>query len=289
MTEKDLLSWNGRSGIFLSLLPVILVLVVLAELIGIIKIPLGPGTVVLLPMLFAVIMGILITPDILGKRIKVLKKVVNNETIELAGVGVMIALLPLGVKYGTLVGPNIVKVLEAGPALILQELGNLFTPLIALPLALVLGLRREAVGGTVSICREPTLGVIGERYGMSSAEGNGVLGTYMVGTVFGTIFFGFLGSLAVNTGLHPYALAMACGVGSGSMMAAGSAALAETVSAGMKDTVLAYAATSNMLTGITGIYSVIFIALPFTNWYYKKLAPKFEKKTAVLVEEGEGA
>lgn len=277
MTEKDTLSWKGRSGIYFSLLPIILVLVVIAELIGIVKISLGPGTVVLLPMLYAVILGILITPDILGKRIKALKKVVNDDTIELAGVGVMIALLPLGVKYGTLVGPNIVKVLEAGPALILQELGNLFTPFIALPLALALGLKREAVGATVSICREPTLGVIGERYGMSSAEGNGVLGTYMVGTVFGTIFFGFLGSLAVNTGIHPYALAMACGVGSGSMMAAGSAALAETVSAGMKDTVLAYAATSNMLTGITGIYSVIFLALPFTNWYYKRLAPKLNK------------
>jgi hypothetical protein len=283
MTEKETLSWNGRSKVFLRLLPVVLVLVIIAELIGIIKFSLGPGTVVLLPMLFAVIMGILLTPPVLGKRIAALKKLIDDDVIELAGVGVMIALLPLGVKYGTLVGPNIQKVLAAGGALIFQELGNLFTPLIALPLALAIGLRREAVGGTVSICREPTLGVIGERYGMSSPEGNGVLGTYMVGTVFGTIFFGFLGSLAVNTGIHPYALAMACGVGSGSMMAAGSAALAETVDPAIKDTVLAYAATSNMLTGITGIYSVIFLALPFTNWYYKRLAPKFDKK--IVAEE----
>ncbi len=288
MTEKETLSWKGRSGVFLPLLAVVIVLVIISELIGIIKISLGPGTVVLLPMLFAVIMGMLITPAILGKRISALKKLVNDDTMELAGVGVMIALIPLGVRYGTLVGPNIVKVLEAGPALILQELGNLLTPVIAIPLALLLGLKREAVGAAVSICREPTLGVIGEKYGMDSPEGNGVLGTYMVGTVFGTIFFGFLGSLAINTGLHPYALAMATGVGSGSMMAAGSAALAATVPAAIKDTVLAYAATSNMLTGITGIYSVIFIALPFTNWYYKKIAPKFEKKgTPVEVQGGE--
>lgn len=277
MTEKETLSWKGRSGVFWPLLAVVLVLVIVSELIGIIKISLGPGTVVLLPMLFAVIMGMLITPSILGKRIAVLRKLINDDTMELAGVGVMIALIPLGVRYGTLVGPNIMKVLEAGPALILQELGNLFTPLLAIPLALILGLKREAVGAAVSICREPTLGVIGEKYGMDSPEGNGVLGTYMVGTVFGTIFFGFLGSLAINTGLHPYALAMATGVGSGSMMAAGSAALAATVPEAIKDTVLAYAATSNMLTGITGIYSVIFIALPFTNWYYNRIAPKFEK------------
>jgi len=288
MTEKETLSWKGRSGVFWPLLAVVLVLVIISELIGIIKISLGPGTVVLLPMLFAVIMGMLITPAILGKRIAVLRKLINDDTMELAGVGVMIALIPLGVRYGTLVGPNIMKVLEAGPALILQELGNLLTPILAIPLALLLGLKREAVGAAVSICREPTLGVIGEKYGMDSPEGNGVLGTYMVGTVFGTIFFGFLGSLAINTGLHPYALAMATGVGSGSMMAAGSAALAATVPAAIKDTVLAYAATSNMLTGITGIYSVIFIALPFTNWYYKRIAPKFEKKgIPAEVQEGE--
>ncbi len=91
------------------------------------------------------------------------------------------------------------KVLVAGPALILQELGNLFPPLIALPIALMLGLRREAIGASISICREPTQGVIGEHYRMSSPEGNGVLGTYIVGTVFSTIFFGFLGSLAILT------------------------------------------------------------------------------------------
>ncbi len=278
MTEKEVLSWKGRFKVFISLLSVITILVIVSELIGTVKITLGPGTIVLLPMLFAVILGMLLTPSLLGRKIAFLNKFINDDTIELAGVGVMIALLPLGVRYGTLVGPNIVKVLEAGPALILQELGNLFTPLIALPLALMLGLRREAVGATVSICREPTLGLIGEKYGMNSPEGNGVLGTYMMGTVFGTIFFGFLGSLAVNTGLHPYALAMATGVGSGSMMAAGSAALAETVSSEMRDTVLAYAATSNMLTGITGIYSVLFLALPFTNWYYNRLEPLFGRK-----------
>ncbi|MCF7942590.1 MAG: DUF3100 domain-containing protein [Spirochaetia bacterium] len=285
MTEKEILTWSGRSSKFLKVLGVVLAIVVVSELIGMVKFAVGPGTVVLLPMLYAVIIGMLITPDVLGKKISALKKLIGNDEIEIAGVGVMIALLPLGVRYGTLVGPNIVKVLEAGPALILQELGNLFTPLLALPIALMLGLRREAVGATVSICREPTLGVIGERYGMSSPEGNGVLGTYIVGTVFGTIFFGFLGSLAILTGLHPYALAMACGVGSGSMMTAGAAALAETVPAAMKDTVLAYAATSNMLTGITGIYSVIFLAVPFTNWYYRRLAPRFEAKDLKIAEQ----
>jgi hypothetical protein len=28
-----------------------------------------------------------------------------------------------------------------------------------------------------------------------------------------------------------------------------------------------------MLTGVTGLYSVVFLALPLTNWLYKKLEP----------------
>ena len=277
LTEAELLSTHNRIPVFLRLFLTVLVIVMASEAFGIKKISVGPGAVVLLPMLYAVIIGLLITPDLLGKPIRVLRKAISKDEIELAGAMVMLALLPLGVKYGTLVGPNIVKIIQAGPAFLLQELGNLGTIAIALPVALLLGMKREAVGATVSICREPTLGVIGERYGMNSPEGTGVLGTYMMGTVFGTIFFGLLGSFATGTGLHPYALAMASGMGSGSMMTAASSSLAMAVDPAMKETILAYAATSNMLTGVTGMYSVIFFALPITNFFYEKF-DKLRKK-----------
>ncbi len=270
LTEAEILSTTNRVPVFARLFLTVLIIVLISETLGIKKIPIGPGAVVLLPMLYAVIIGLLITPDLLGKPLAFLKKAVSKDEIELAGVMVMISLLPLGVKYGTLVGPNIVKIMQAGPAFLLQELGNLGTIIVALPIAMLLGMKREAVGATVSICREPTLGVIGERYGMNSPEGTGVLGTYMMGTVFGTIFFGLLGSFATGTGLHPYALAMASGMGSGSMMTAASSSLSMAVDPAMKDTILAYAATSNMLTGVTGMYSVIFLALPATNFFYKK-------------------
>ena len=262
---------------FLKLFISVLLIVAATELFGTKTFKIGPGQVVLLPMLFAVIIGMLITPDLLGSKIKALKKVISMQEVENAGTYVMIALLPLGVKYGTLVGPNIVEVVKAGPAFLLQELGNLGTIFIALPLALLLGMKREAVGATASISREPTLGVIGEKYGISSPEGTGVLGTYLMGTVFGTIFFGLLGGISAATGLHPLALAMASGMGSGSMMAAASGALAESVPA-MKDEILAYAATSNMLTGVTGLYSVIFLGLPLVNFLYDKLSPILSKK-----------
>jgi len=277
MSNFDVLVTKGRMGIHLKLYLTVLIIVIITEIIGIFKIPVGPGVVVLLPMLYAVIIGILITPQVLGKSIKFLQKVISKDEVELAGAFVMISLLPLGVKYGTLVGPHVEKIIQSGPAFLLQELGNLGTILIGFPLALLLGLKREAVGATVSICREATLGVIGERYGITSPEGTGVLGTYLVGTVFGTIFFGLLGGFAVATGLHPYALAMACGIGSASMMTAASASLATAVPA-MKETILAYAATSNLLTGVTGMYSVIFIALPFTNWLYKKFQSWIERE-----------
>lgn len=261
----------------IGLFVVVAILCIIGEAIGIIKFKVGPGNVVLLPMIFSLILGILITPDALGRKIDFLKKIINNEQVEMAGGIVMLALLPLGVKYGVLVGPNIDKVIAAGPALLLQELGNMGTLLIGLPIALLLGMKREALGATVSICREPTLGVIGERYGINSPEGTGVLGTYMVGNIFGTIFFGLLGSFGVLTGLHPYALAMASGMGSGSMMTAASSSLAATVPE-MAEEILAYAATSNMLTGITGLYMVVFVSLPLANFLYNKLEPKIGRK-----------
>jgi len=284
-TNEDLMEMKGQAGSFTRLFITVLVMVILTELIGIIKFSVGPGQVVLLPMLYAVIIGILITPQVLGKSITALQKIISSKEVEVAGPLVMLSLLPLGVKYGTLVGPNIVKIINAGPAFLLQELGNLGTIFIAFPLAMLLGLKREAIGATVSICREPTLGVIGERYGISSAEGTGVLGTYLIGTVFGTIFFGLLGSLSVLTGLHPYALAMASGMGSGSMMTAAAGALSQTVPA-MKETILAYAATSNMLTGVTGMYLTILVGLPLVNLLYKKYGPKEDENS---VKEGADA
>ena len=72
---------------------------------------------------------------------------------------------------------------------------------------------------------------------------------------------------------------MAAGTGSASMM---SAALAPVVEAfpEMAETLSAYAASSQMLTSVDGMYMSLFIALPFTNWLYGKLSRKYSKKNA---------
>ncbi|WP_440205863.1 DUF3100 domain-containing protein, partial [Campylobacter coli] len=81
------------------------------------------------------------------------------------------------------------KIIAAGPALILQEAGNLATIIISLPLAILLGLRRESIGMTHSIGREPNLALITEKYGITSPEWRGVMSMYIFGTIFGAIFF----------------------------------------------------------------------------------------------------
>jgi hypothetical protein len=68
---------------------------------------------------------------------------------------------------------------------------------------------------------------------------------------------------------------MACGIGSGSMMTACSASLAEVVTAVPEDEVLAFAATSNLLTGLTGVYVVLFVAVPLINKLYEIMEPVF--------------
>lgn len=240
------------------------------------------GKIALFPMLYAVMIGMAITPDLLGKKIAILKEKIGEKEMKIASDMVMLILLMLGIKLGTFVGPNIDKIIQAGPAFIAQEFGHVLAPLVAVPLALKLGLKRESIGAGSSISREASLGVIGEKYGISSAEGSGVLGVYLAGTIVGTIFFGILGSVAIYTGLHPLALGMACGVGSGSMMTAAASSLAAAAPPEYAEQIFAYASTSNMLSGITGVNILVFISLPFTEWYYKKLESKLGKKEGML-------
>ena len=269
----DDLATKGRWPSFIKLFAVIGVTSGIGEVIGKITIPVGIGSVIILPMVFAMILALLLTPDALGRKIEGLKNICGREEVDLSGSLMMVILLILGVKLGAAAGPNLPKLIAAGPALILQEFGNLGTIFLGLPVALLLGMGREGFGATVSICREDTLGLIGERYGMSSPEGMGTMGTYLLGNLFGTICFGLLASIGLMTGLHPYALAMACGVGSATMMTASSQALAAALPE-MSEEILAYAATSNICSSIDGLYMTLFLGIPIANFIYKKMAGK---------------
>jgi hypothetical protein len=268
---------------------VALVLVVLAELIGFVRwTPIEKITILLVPFVHTIWLAVLFAPQAAGRWVKVYT---ISDSTWAAGI-ILTATYPLMVRYGTLVGPNVPKLLQAGVALILQEAGNNWGSIvIAMPIAILLGLRREVIGACFSVAREPNLSLVADIYGLDSPEGRGVIGTYITGTVLGTAFFSILGSVFALTApaiFHPLALAMAMGIGSASMMTAGAATLGEALPQ-WKDQILAFAAASNLITGITGLYASWLIGLPFAEWIYRIMGKKQElgAKTFSLTQKQE--
>ena len=236
---------------------VVVGIVIITELIGTHEIPVGPGAILLLPMLYAVIIGLatFFTPLINKKQSK------KAETLVFMSVTLLIA------KFGV----------QAGPALILQEFGNLATILIALPVAIMLGLKRETIGMTHSIGREANLALISEKYGISSPEGRGVVSMYIFGTIFGAIFLGLTSGLFASIlPISPLSFAMATGIGSGSMTAASLGPLLSMYPE-QSELITAYSGASNLLTSVTGLYMSIFIGLPLAEKYYS-LITKLKSK-----------
>ncbi len=277
MDMKAMLDWRLHLLVVLASL--------LSEWIGIISIPLGPGTLLLLPLFYAFLIGVLFNPHLFERMGVVIPKPVSDAASPL----ILISVLPFIAKFGSNIGPAIDQIVAAGPALLLQELGNLGTMLVALPVAvLVLRMGRETIGATHSIAREPNIAIISDRYGLKSDEGVGIMGVYVVGTMFGTLYFALLGSYIASLDVIDIrALAMACGVGSGSMVAACSAALAEAVPAS-EEKILAFAGASNLLTYATGLYVSLFIALPLAERVYSLLGGPEREGSTTITEGGAG-
>lgn len=247
-----------------------LIIVIICEFIGTQKVPLGPGVLLFLPMLYAMIIGGFIS----WPRMKLIKL----EEMNKASVILSLTALILVTKLSIIIGPQVAKLAKSGLALSLQEIGHFFgTVVLGLPIAILLGLGRESVGATFSIDREPNIAIIAEKYGLDSPEGRGVMSVYICGTLFGAVWLGLLaGYLAALKVFHPYALAMGAGVGSGSMMAAASGAI-KAVFPEQANEILMYAGAANLLTTIIGIYFSLFVSLPITNWLYKVLTKVLRK------------
>ena len=256
---------------------VVLVLACLAEVIGIIQIDIAIGTVVLLPLLYAFFFSLLFNPNIVSG----LGNVVGKQGAGIAPRWILICMMPFMAKFAIGIGPQIGDIIAAGPALILQELGNVATLLIAMPVAVLLfNMGRETIGATHSIAREPNIALVADRYGLKSSEGIGVMGVYVMGTVFGGVYFSLVAGLFASWELFDIrSLAMACGVGSGSMMGACSTALAETVPDAANE-ISAFAATSNLLTYGTGLFVSAFIALPLAERLFTVLAKVRRQKAS---------
>ena len=242
-----------------------LVLVVIAELIGSKSFDVGPAKLVLIPLLYSFALGALC-------GIPALKLLTHDDMVETSSL-VSVTFFFLMARYGTLVGPSFWKVVQSAPALILQEFGNIGTVFFGIPIAVLLGLKREAVGAAFSNAREPNIAIVGEKYGMDTPEGIGVMGVYVTGTVFGALFCSFLSSFIASTMssvdgtafFSPQALAMACGTGSASMMSASLAPLTQMYPA-LEGELAALASASNMCSGLDGVYMCVFLSLPISEW-----------------------
>ncbi|MEE0941787.1 MULTISPECIES: DUF3100 domain-containing protein [unclassified Methanobrevibacter] len=267
-TDKRILKKNPWRDYRLHV--TVLILVVVAELIGTQKIPItGDVAITIMPLIYTIVLGLIFYLD---KRITWIKRKQARiaEGAMMLFIGVLIA------KLAVSSGQSIHLIFEMGPALILQEIGHLATILV-LPIALLLGFKEEAIGMTNSIGREPNVAVVVDKYGFNSPESRGVFAIFIIGTVIGTIFISFLVTLSLSfLPLHPYAFAMASGVGSASMNAA---AIGPTLAAfpGLESQIEAFAGFSNLLSFCVGIYIVIFLALPLTERVYRWLEPKIGK------------
>ena len=183
---------------------VVLILVVISMAIGVIEIKITDTiSFLLLPLIYSLVMGLILY---LAKPFKYidLEQAKVAEGIMVLLIGVLISKLAISS------GQSIDVVFHVGPALVLQLFGDLGT-LIALPVALLLGFRREVIGMASSICREPNLGVIIDKYGFGSPEARGVLAVFVIGSIIGTPYISFLSSICVSLiPLHPYAYVYMC-------------------------------------------------------------------------------
>ena len=275
-TDKRILKRNPWADYRLHI--TVLILVIIAELIGTIEIPISDlVSVTIMPLIYTMILGLVFY---LAKPITWIqrKQARIAEGAMMLFIGVLIA------KLAIASGESISLIFDMGPALILQEFAHLATILV-LPIALLLGFKREAIGMTNSIGREPNVAVVVDKYGFNSPESRGVFAIFIIGTVVGTIFISFIVTLSLSfLPLHPYAFAMASGVGSASMNAA---AIGPTLAAfpGLETQIQAFAGFSNLLSFCIGIYIVIFVALPLTEKLYDWLEPKMGKESIAEKKE----
>lgn len=123
MQENSLRNW--KIHLF------VLILVCVTEFIGVKTFNIGIGAIALFPMLYALIIGAVISLP----SLKILKMKEMNVAANILGISFMLFVA----KLGMLMGPSLPKIFDAGISLGLQEVGHFAgTILLGLPIALLL-------------------------------------------------------------------------------------------------------------------------------------------------------
>lgn len=253
------------------------VIAVVMQLAGQLELNVGIGAIIIFPMVWGLIAGVVFSVQ----RFRPLGIDLQKTASGLVAVAVLFLVARLAFN----IGPNLPILLNAGPALLLQEIGHLLgTVVLALPLAVLLRMGTSTIGATFSLDREPSFAIVSEKYGPDSHQYRGVLSMYVFGTLFGAVFITLLASLVSNWKIFdPLALAMGAGVGSGSMMAAGVGSIV-TAYPGSEDAILAMASVSNLITTVLGVYVGIYIALPLADRLYHMLTGgRHQKSTTTSI------
>lgn len=247
-------------GLWLLII-LMVVIAAIAQFIGPFSVPVGNASVMLLPMIWALLMGVLVS----GQRIMPLPLDLQHT----ANAIMSVAVLMLCARLSLTLGQQLPALLAAGPALLLQEFGNVFgSLLLALPLAVLLRMGPATVGATFSIDREPSFAMVTSRFGADSPQYRGVLSMYVFGSIFGAIIVSLVASVISALNIFDYrALAMGAGVGSGSMMAAGIASVT-AAHPEAADTIAALATTANLIASLAGVYLALYISLPVADHFY---------------------
>lgn len=243
---------------------IILLGVVLADLIGSINIPIGQTTIVLSPLIWSMLIVFSIY------MIKPLK-LMSQESADHSNYMMGITLAFLIAKLGVTSGASLEEIKAAGLALVLQNIGNIGTIFLALPVALLLGIGRESVGMSHAMSREANVGLIQDLYGGESEEFRGVMAVYIIGTIFGPIIMSLLASFGTSLNIvSPFAASMGVGGGSAAMMTAGLGSLIEAYPE-LETQMVAYAGLSNLISSVIALPLGMFVGVPLTEFLYSKL------------------
>ncbi|MDE8667728.1 DUF3100 domain-containing protein [Pseudarthrobacter sp. H3Y2-7] len=255
-------SFRARPATWLAMIALPTAICAVAIMIGTHKFHLGPAAIVLMPILWTVLIagfvGVQKWKPIGGRG-----RAVSTHLLDVAIVFFLAGL-------GTQIGPSLTKFTNIGPAILLQEVGHVLgTVILALPVAVALGLGRTAIGATWSIDRESYLAFAIQRFGVRSPEYRGVFAVWVLGSIFGAVFISLLAGLLGGLDFFdPRALALGLGLGSASMMLGGVGALSILYPERAGE-IMALAALSNLVTNIVGFYAGVFIALPMCQKLYK--------------------
>ncbi|MFT4190915.1 MAG: DUF3100 domain-containing protein [Comamonas sp.] len=250
----------------------------IAQFIGPFTVPLGGASIMLLPMIWALLLGLLAS----AQKIRPLPLDLQHVASSIMG----LAVLMLCARLSLTLGPQLPTLYAAGPALLLQELGNVFgSILLALPLAVLLRMGPATIGATFSIDREASFAIVTSRFGADSPQYRGVLSMYVFGSIFGAIIVSLVASVLSSLGIFDWrALAMGAGVGSGSMMAAGIASIT-AAHPEHAEGIAALTTTANLIASLGSVYLAMYLSLPVAERLYKVLARNQTERGAATLEK----